>query len=320
MGRAKAFVLLLVLVVLAMTEPVPVAAQEASLAVAPSEEEVDEFCQQASAVFGYELAGMSATQSILTTTGTIRTEYGYFCVVPELKAGIFVYPESTLIGVITDNTYARADHHGAATLYWDSYFHKKHLICGSTAMGYGTTPSVTLTIGGQTTEIPAGEPLSEADEIGLLNNAIRVWCPGGIPDLEPSRSLTFANRFEDLLRISDYSSEDAATLRLYRAFFNREPEFGGAQYWLEERRRGVSLDTVANSFVASEEFQLTYGNTTDEEFLGIVYTNVLGRSFDQVGFDYWLGQMNSGLSRGSVVRWVASGNEFIDLYPYAPID
>ncbi|MEZ5230880.1 MAG: DUF4214 domain-containing protein [Acidimicrobiales bacterium] len=53
-------------------------------------------------------------------------------------------------------------------------------------------------------------------------------------------------------------------------------------------------------------------------FLEIVYTNVLGRTPDPVGFNYWLATMDAGLDRHLVVRWVAAGHEFEARFPYQP--
>ena len=48
-------------------------------------------------------------------------------------------------------------------------------------------------------------------------------------------------------------------------------------------------------------------------------SNVLGRYYDQAGFHYWLGLLETGqLNRGGVVRWIAANNEFIDKHPYLP--
>ncbi|MEZ5229973.1 MAG: DUF4214 domain-containing protein [Acidimicrobiales bacterium] len=128
-----------------------------------------------------------------------------------------------------------------------------------------------------------------------------------------------AETLDEILGASDYRESDANLLRLYRAFFERTPDVVGAKYWIQQARFGASLDTIAESFAASTEFANTYGNVGDERFLEIVYTNVLGRGYDQGGFNYWLGQVRAGLTRGGVVRWVAANDEFIGRYPFAPV-
>ena len=108
-------------------------------------------------------------------------------------------------------------------------------------------------------------------------------------------------------------------MRLYRAFFDREPELGGARFWLTEARAGRSIDNIARFFASSPEFQNTYGPVDDAQFLLIVYANVLDRGFDQEGYVWWLDQMtNGGMERQRVVLLFANSPEFIGLYPYLP--
>lgn len=122
----------------------------------------------------------------------------------------------------------------------------------------------------------------------------------------------------DQLRASmAYNSDHPDVLRLYRAFFNREPDIGGVSYWINQYNNGATLDDLAWGFSNSTEFRTTYGaQLTNAEFLDIVYRNVLDRAPDQEGFDYWLGEMNNGLTQHGVVRWVVANTEFTTRYPY----
>lgn len=135
----------------------------------------------------------------------------------------------------------------------------------------------------------------------------------------PCGSLADAQTFIQLLTACDYGEGDAEILRLYRAFFDREPEVGGAKYWLEQRRAGVSFDQITGFFASSPEFNATYGQVSDEVFLEIIYINALGREYDQGGFDYWLNRIqNEGLARHLVVRFIAGSPEFVSQYGYWP--
>jgi hypothetical protein len=125
-----------------------------------------------------------------------------------------------------------------------------------------------------------------------------------------------ADPIQELANAGSFTSEHSDVLRLYWAFFSRDPDAGGAQYWIDISNAGFSLDVIAEQFAVSEEFQNTYGATADDAFLRVVYSNVLGRAADLSGYTYWLGQMETGLSRGGVVRWIAANNEFIVQHPY----
>ena len=52
---------------------------------------------------------------------------------------------------------------------------------------------------------------------------------------------------------------------------------------------------VASSFIESPEFAERYGaNVSNAKYFETLYVNVLGRDYDQEGYNYWLGQLNSG--------------------------
>ncbi len=155
------------------------------------------------------------------------------------------------------------------------------------------------------------------------NNLVYLVTNSLPPSVPPPRSepgtLAEAVTLDDILAATDYRADDADFLRLYRAFFDRDPDVAGARYWIGEARRGVSYDDIAWAFSTSPEFVLRYGPVSDEAFLETVYRNVLARPPDPDGFAYWLGLMNGGqITRHGVVRWVAAGNEFRARHPYAP--
>ena len=118
----------------------------------------------------------------------------------------------------------------------------------------------------------------------------------------------------------NYRVGDDDTLRLYRAFFDRDADYAGGTYWIAQSRAGVSYDDMAWGFANSQEFKNRYGTVSDRSFLRIVYVNVLHRDPDPAGFMYWDGQMANGLPRHLVVRWIAASNEFKMRHPYIPDD
>lgn len=123
-----------------------------------------------------------------------------------------------------------------------------------------------------------------------------------------------AKTLEQIQQATDYNqAEHEDVLRLYAAFFNRQPDAAGARYWIVEIYEGLgaNLDAIAAEFARSQEFQNVYGSVSNEEYLSILYQNVLLRQPEAGGFNYWLALLQNGqLNRGSVVRWVAAGEEF----------
>ena len=63
----------------------------------------------------------------------------------------------------------------------------------------------------------------------------------------------------EIISASDYDVEtDPEVLRLYQAFFNREPDVGGAIYWIGIRDTNTALEIAGFFPSASAEFQNTY--------------------------------------------------------------
>ena len=84
--------------------------------------------------------------------------------------------------------------------------------------------------------------------------------------------------------------------RLYNAAFARFPDADGLEYWIDKNGSGEnSKREVAQSFLASEEFSDKYGdNVSTEDYVKTLYNNILGRTPDPEGYDYWVGRLSSG--------------------------
>ena len=90
--------------------------------------------------------------------------------------------------------------------------------------------------------------------------------------------------------------------RLYKAAFNRTPDTEGLGFWIYSLDTGHSLNNASQGFIGSPEFQALYGaNSSDATFLTKLYTNVLGRNYDQSGYDFWLNGLKNGLQRDSLL-------------------
>ena len=80
---------------------------------------------------------------------------------------------------------------------------------------------------------------------------------------------------------------------LYIAFFNRTPDADGLSYWLGQMNAGQSINQIAEAFYdAGKNFSNLTGfsaTMTDQDFVNVIYRNVLGRSngADTEGLAYW---------------------------------
>lgn len=114
--------------------------------------------------------------------------------------------------------------------------------------------------------------------------------PGTKPEPKPEPKPTDKNVYEQLAESSyaGSSGRDGALVRLYAAMFLRLPDDEGFAYW-QARELQTGLRDVAWAFINSEESQLRYGSVSDEEFVRLLYVNILDREPDAEGYEYWLG-------------------------------
>lgn len=112
------------------------------------------------------------------------------------------------------------------------------------------------------------------------------------------------------VKVSPRRKKRAEVARLYLAYFLREPDEEGYEYWVGVRESGVTLGQISAEFAASPEFQSRYGALNNRQFVQLVYGNVLRRNPDSGGLDYWSGMLDSGTSRGDVMVGFSESTEF----------
>lgn len=122
---------------------------------------------------------------------------------------------------------------------------------------------------------------------------------------------------EELVNRPDFTFGHAQVLRLYQGFFAREPDLGGAIFWIDRYDNGDSLARIADFFADSPEFEELYGNTSNDEFLQRIYRNILGRAPEPGGLAFWTAELNAGRPRGSMVAFTSTGApEFVEANRY----
>ena len=107
------------------------------------------------------------------------------------------------------------------------------------------------------------------------------------------------------------SARTARAWRLYQAYFLRQPDGPGLDYWLSQYRAGMSLQGLSYNFARSAEFQQRYGALDNSGFVNLVYNNVLCRAPDGDGWSYWVTKLNLGeIDRGEMMVLFSEGAEF----------
>ncbi|TXI91000.1 MAG: DUF4214 domain-containing protein [Burkholderiaceae bacterium] len=107
---------------------------------------------------------------------------------------------------------------------------------------------------------------------------------------------------------------------LYIAFFNRVPDADGLVYWIDQRAKGQSLESIANNFYSAAVLysaQTDYSaSMSNADFVRIIYKNVLGRTGPTAPTDtevnYWASQLDQGsITRGGLaISMLTSAHTF----------
>ena len=117
--------------------------------------------------------------------------------------------------------------------------------------------------------------------------------------------------------LANLTSEDLESfIELYIAYFNRAPDAIGLNFWGSAFASGTSFEEMAILFVDQNETRAAYPeDTSNIEFATSVYGNVLGRTPDQTGIDFWVAQLDLGeVSRAQFILEVLKGAK-ADLKP-----
>ena len=97
--------------------------------------------------------------------------------------------------------------------------------------------------------------------------------------------------------------------RIYVKAMNRKGEEKGLNYWCGQiRSKKMTPVQVAESFIYSKEF--TDKNLSNTEYIKVLYRTFMGREADSAGLNYWLGRLNKGDSRKTVLKAFAGCQEF----------
>ncbi len=134
-------------------------------------------------------------------------------------------------------------------------------------------------------------------DIGFLNSPGNESSGGGGTPVPPPAKLTTIELKRQIGR-------------LYLAFFRRRPDDNGEASWMDARRSGRTLASIASHFAGSNEFLNTYGSLSNSEFVELIYQNVLDRSPDSQGRQDWTSRLDAGMERGVVMEHFSQSNEF----------
>lgn len=107
----------------------------------------------------------------------------------------------------------------------------------------------------------------------------------------------------------DLNGNAGQAYRLYQAAFNRSPDVAGLGYQINALDTGLKLSQVAANFIASPEFQQTYGHLNNQLFVTQLYRNVLHREPDSAGLAYHQKGLEVGRVRADVLAQFSESPE-----------
>ena len=140
----------------------------------------------------------------------------------------------------------------------------------------------------------------------------------GTDTLQGVERVTFADTTVAL----DTDGAAGEAYRFYRAAFDRTPDLSGLGFWIGAMDKGSSVQDLAAGFSTSKEFNDMYGGASNADIVSRLYHNVLHRTPEQAGYDYWLHVLDdkqaslpdvlaafsdSGENKDAVAELIASG-------------
>jgi Ca2+-binding RTX toxin-like protein len=133
----------------------------------------------------------------------------------------------------------------------------------------------------------------------VQNNGTSITVSG--PDGTDTLTNVERVRFDDFSLAFDTSGVAGQAYRLYQAALDRAPDAGGLGFYILTLESGWGLHDIAGDFLNSPEFQHTYGNTSNLEFVNLLYENVLHRQGEASGVQFHLNELAQGLDRAQVL-------------------
>ena len=140
----------------------------------------------------------------------------------------------------------------------------------------------------------------------------REWCDVcaryGVKSGAPTAKATVAS-----------SNATKFATRLYTECLGRDAEEDGLKYWSLALTNLEKTGTLAaKEFFYSDEF--VGKNTTNEAYVKCLYRTFMGRDAEDDGLNYWVGQLEKGESRASVLEGFANSKEFTEICASYGID
>jgi serralysin len=130
--------------------------------------------------------------------------------------------------------------------------------------------------------------------------------PDGTDSLANVERVQFGDGYNLAL---DIGGDGGMAYRLYQAAFHRAPDLPGLGYHIHDLDNGVALPVIAAHFIESPEFQATYGDVDNQQYITLLYRNVLHRDPEPAGMQFHLDEFAHGESRAGMLTHFSESPE-----------
>ena len=118
--------------------------------------------------------------------------------------------------------------------------------------------------------------------------------------------LAFANGNVTVLA---HNHQEAVVGRAYELLLDRNVDTGGFAFWIAGVQSGVSLQNTLSLMMQSPEY--TGASLSNSAFVDLLYSNGFGRAADVQGKAFWVGALDTGVSRAQVLEGFAGSAEAV---------
>lgn len=141
------------------------------------------------------------------------------------------------------------------------------------------------------------------------NHVANILTTGGIK-LADESSTVFSQIYAAPMPYNLQSNEGFVN-GLYVDVFSRVADSAGISHWTAQLDDGLSRKSIIQDFLISAEYNAAH--LSNNQHIKGLYEDLLGRHEDASGADYWVGQLDSGVSRATVVGTFLASAEFNNL-------
>lgn len=140
----------------------------------------------------------------------------------------------------------------------------------------------------------------------LVANLLSV---GGLSLSDPATGIT-SQSYSAPISIA-LETTDGFLTGLYAEAFRRAPDVAGFNYWSNALADGTPRAQAIQDFFTSAEFEANFASSS--QYVEALYHQLLGRTSDQPGLEYWTAAIDGGASHSAVIFAMLNNSEFINL-------